>query len=72
VAITRHCGDTQSEGTELMERYLVELDEHQLERLRGMVRDAIQPANGEEMSELEALLSALNNIRWKAGDRSAD
>jgi hypothetical protein len=55
-----------------MERYLVELDEHQLERLRGMVRDAIQPANGEEVSELEALLSALNNIRWKAGDRSAD
>ena len=29
-----------------MERYLVELDEHQLERLRGMVRDAIESANG--------------------------
>jgi hypothetical protein len=55
-----------------MERYLVELDEHQLERLKGMVRDAIQSANGKEMSELEALFSALNNIRWKAGDRSAD
>ena len=43
-----------------------------LERLRGMVRDAIESANGEEVSELEALLLALNNIRWKAGDRSAD
>ena len=43
-----------------MERYLVELDEHQLERLRAMVRDAIESANDKEVIELEALLSALN------------
>ena len=56
-----------------MEYYLVELDERQLERLTGMVREAIKVADEEEGArELEVLLSALGNVRWKAGDRSAD
>jgi hypothetical protein len=37
-----------------------------------VLRDAIESTDRKEVSELEALLSALNNIRWKAGDRSAD
>ena len=55
-----------------MEYYLVELDERQLEQLTGMVRDAIKEADEKKVSELEDLLSALNNVRWKAGDRRAD
>jgi hypothetical protein len=55
-----------------MEYYLVELDERQLERLTGMVREAIKVADEQGARELEALLSALGNVRWKAGDRSAD
>ena len=55
-----------------MEYYLVELDEYQLERLTGMVREAIKVAGEEEVHELEALLSALGNVRWKAGDRTTD
>jgi hypothetical protein len=55
-----------------LEYYLVELDEHQLERLTGMVREAIKVADEKELHVLEALLSALDNIRWKAGDRRTD
>jgi hypothetical protein len=55
-----------------MEYYLVELDEHQLERLASVVREVIKVADEEEARELEALLSTLGNVRWKAGDRSAD
>jgi hypothetical protein len=55
-----------------MEHYLIELDEHQLERLTGMVREAIEVASKKEVHELEALLSALGNVRWKAGDRTTD
>jgi hypothetical protein len=53
-----------------MEYYLVELSEHQLERLTDMVRAAIKDAD--EIRELETLLSALSNVRWKAGDRRTD
>jgi len=59
-------------GNRRLEYYLVELDEHQLERLTGMVREAIKVADEKELHELEALLSALDNIRWKAGDRRTD
>ena len=52
-----------------MERYLVELTGNQLERLSGMVREAIKVAEDESKRELEDLLSALHDIRWKAGDR---
>jgi hypothetical protein len=55
-----------------MERYLVELTGDQLERLSGMVREAIKVAEDERKSELEHLLSALHDIRWKAGDRRSD
>ena len=59
-------------GDRRLEYYLVEFDEHQLERLTGMVREAIKVADEKELHELEALLSALDNIRWKAGDRRTD
>ena len=40
-----------------MERYLVELTGNQLERLSGMVREAIKVAEDESKRELEDLLS---------------
>jgi hypothetical protein len=55
-----------------MERYLVELDGYQLDLLNDMVREAIKVAEANKVPELEALLSALSNIRWKAGDRRSD
>jgi hypothetical protein len=55
-----------------MERYLVELTGNQLDRLNGMVREAISAAEDEGERELEDLLSALHDIRWKAGDRRSD
>ena len=55
-----------------MERYLVELDGHQVELLSGMVREAIEVADEKEVPALEALLSALGIMSWKAGDRKAD
>ena len=55
-----------------MERYLVELTGHQLDRLNGMVREAISAAQDENKRELEDLLSALHDIRWKTGDRRSD
>ena len=55
-----------------MERYLVELDGDQLELLSGMVREAIKVADQKKLTALEAILSALGNMRWKAGDRRAD
>ena len=54
-----------------MERYLVELTGDQLDRLNGMVREAINAAQDENKRELEDLLSALHDIRWKAGDRKS-
>jgi hypothetical protein len=42
-----------------MERYLVELTVHQLERLSIIVRDAIEAAGDENKPELEHLLLAL-------------
>jgi hypothetical protein len=56
----------------IMERYLVELDGDQVELLSGMVREAIKVADKKEVPALEALLSALGIMRWKAGDRRAD
>ena len=55
-----------------MERYLVELTGDQLDRLKGMVREAISAAEEAHKGELEDLLSALHDIRWKAGDRRSD
>ena len=55
-----------------MERYLVELTGDQLERLSGMVREAMKVAEIDNKRELEGLLSALHDIRWKAGDRRSD
>jgi hypothetical protein len=55
-----------------MERYLVELDGHQIELLKGMVREAMKVADERKISELEALLSALGIMSWKAGDRTTD
>ena len=54
-----------------MERYLVELDGDQVELLSGM-REAIKVADEKKVSALEALLSALGTMSWKAGDRRAD
>jgi hypothetical protein len=48
---------------------LVELTGHPLDRLNGMVREAINAVENENKRELEDLLSALHDIRWKAGDR---
>jgi hypothetical protein len=56
----------------IMERYLVELDGHQVELLSGMAREAIKVADEKEVPALEALLSALGIMSWKAGDRRAD
>ena len=56
----------------IMERYLVELDGDQVELLSGMVREAIKVADEKKVPALEALLSALSIMRWKAGDRRAD
>jgi hypothetical protein len=53
-------------------RYLVELTGDQLERLSIMVRDAIEAAGDENKPELEHLLLALHDIRWKAGDRRSE
>jgi hypothetical protein len=55
-----------------MERYLVELTGDQLDRLNGMVREAINSAEDKNKRELEDLLVALHDIRWKAGDRRSD
>jgi hypothetical protein len=55
-----------------MEHYLVELTGDQLDRLNGMVREALNAADGAKQGELEDLLTALQNIRWKAGDRRSD
>ena len=55
-----------------MERYLVELDGDQVELLSGMVREAIKVADKKKLPALEALLSALGIMSWKAGDRRAD
>jgi hypothetical protein len=55
-----------------MERYLVELDGDQIELLSGMVREAIKIADEKKLPTLEALLSALSTMSWKAGDRRAD
>ena len=52
-------------------RYLVELTGDQLDRLNSMVRAAINAAEDENRRELEHLLSALHDIRWKAGDAGA-
>ena len=54
-----------------MEHYLVELDGDQLELLSAMVREAMKAADAKK-PELEALLAALGNIHWKAGDRRSD
>jgi hypothetical protein len=59
-------------GNGYMERYLVELDGDQLDLLTGMVLEAIKVAEDKKIPELEALLSALRDIRWKAGDRRSD
>ena len=40
--------------------------------LSGMVREAIKVADEKKVPALEALLSALGIMRWKAGDRRAD
>jgi hypothetical protein len=56
----------------VMEHYLVELDGDQVELLSGMVREAIKVADEKEVPALEALLSALGIMSWKAGDRKAD
>jgi hypothetical protein len=56
----------------IMERYLVELDGDQIELLMGMVREAMKVADENKISELEALLSALGIMSWKAGDRRSD
>jgi hypothetical protein len=55
-----------------MERYLVELDGDQIELLKGMVQEAMKVADEKKIAELEALLSALGIMSWKAGDRRAD
>jgi hypothetical protein len=52
--------------------YLVELDGPELERLARLVREAIAAADEKEVSELEALLWALGNVRWQAGHRRID
>ena len=49
-----------------MERYLVELTGDQLDRLNGMVREAIIAAEDENKRELEDLLSALQAARSSA------
>jgi hypothetical protein len=56
----------------IMERYLVELDGDQIELLSGMVREAIKVADEKKVPELQALLSALGTMSWKAGDRRTD
>jgi hypothetical protein len=56
----------------IMERYLVELDGDQIELLKGMVQEAMKVADEKKIAELEALLSALGIMSWKAGDRRAD
>jgi hypothetical protein len=43
-----------------------------LDRLNGMVRQAINAAEDENKRALQDLLSALHDIRWKAGDRRSD
>jgi hypothetical protein len=55
-----------------MERYLVELDGDQIELLMGMVREPMKVADENKIPELEALLSALGIMSWKAGDRRSD
>jgi hypothetical protein len=37
-----------------------------------MVREAINAADGAKKGELQDLLTALHDIRWKAGDRRSD
>jgi hypothetical protein len=56
----------------IMEHYLVELDGDQIELLMGMVREAMKVADENKIPELEALLSALGIMSWKAGDRRSD
>jgi len=55
-----------------MERYLVELDGDQIELLTAMVREAIKVADEKKIPKLEAFLSALGIMSWKAGDRRTD
>jgi hypothetical protein len=43
-----------------------------VDRLNDLVREAIAAAKDQRKRELEELLSALQNIRWKAGDRRSD
>jgi hypothetical protein len=43
-----------------------------LNLLSGMVREAIKVADEKKVPALEALLSALGIMSWKAGDRRAD
>ena len=49
-----------------MERYLFELTGDQLDRFNGMVRKAINAAEGANKGELEDLLTALHDIRWRS------
>ena len=56
----------------IMEHYLVELDGDQIEILKSMVHEAMKVADEKKRPELEAVLSALGIMRWKAGDRRAD
>jgi len=46
--------------------------EIKVELLSGMVREAIKVADEKNVPALEALLSALGTMSWKAGDRRAD
>jgi hypothetical protein len=64
--------DHDARNRYIMERYLVELDGDQVELLSGMVREAIKVADEKKVPALEALLSALGIMSWKAGDRRAD
>ena len=54
-----------------MEHYLV-TGWRPVGTLSGMVREAMRAAEDTKKPELEALLSALGNIRWKAGDPRPD
>jgi hypothetical protein len=52
-----------------MERYLVELTGDHLDRLNGMVREAINAAERANKGELENLLAALHDIRRRSQER---
>ena len=55
-----------------MERYLVEFDGDQRHILKGMVWEAMKVADGKKIAVLEGLISALDIMSWKAGDRRSD